>query len=209
MSENSYKLVVARMPDEDLITALKANEAMYLDEMILAVLDECEKRKLFFPGAEALRASITARIVVPETVVVNEPVEEVEAVKPDLYSQTVILAFTIFFSPLFGGIMLAMNVWKVNKKAVWQVILFSVVFTAFAGYLSYYVLAPGSFAAILIRIGGALVLSELLWNHLIGKGVAYNKRKIIIPLVIALLITVPIVYYLYQNPELIEQFTTK
>ena len=91
MSENSYKLVVARMPDEDLITALKANEAMYLDEMILAVLDECEKRKLFFPGAEALRASITARIVVPETVVVNEPVEEVEAVKPDLYSQTVIL----------------------------------------------------------------------------------------------------------------------
>ena len=209
MSENSYKLVVARMPDEDLITALKANEAMYLDEMILAVLDECEKRKLFFPGAEALRASITARIVVAETVVVTEPVEEVEAVKPDLYSQTVILAFTIFFSPLFGGIMLAMNVWKVNKKAVWQVILFSVVFTAFAGYLSYYVLAPGSFAAILIRIGGALVLSELLWNHLIGKGVAYNKRKIIIPLVIALLITVPIVYYLYQNPELIEQFTTK
>jgi len=209
MSENSYKLVVARMPDEDLITALKANEAMYLDEMILAVLDECEKRKLFFPGAEALRASITARIVVEEAVVVPEPVEEAQAVKPDLYSQTVILAFTIFFSPLFGGIMLAMNVWKVNKKAVWQVILFSVVFTAFAGYLSYYILAPGSFAAILIRIGGALVLSELLWNHLIGKGVAYNKRKIIVPLIIALLITVPIVYYLYQNPELIEQFTNK
>ena len=209
MSENSYKLVVARMPDEDLITALKANEAMYLDEMILAVLDECEKRKLFFPGAEALRASITARIVVEEAVVVPEPVEEAQAVKPDLYSQTVILAFTIFFSPLFGGIMLAMNVWKVNKKAVWQVILFLVVFTAFAGYLSYYILAPGSFAAILIRIGGALVLSELLWNHLIGKGVAYNKRKIIVPLIIALLITVPIVYYLYQNPELIEQFTNK
>jgi len=209
MSENSYKLVVARMPDEDLITALKANEAMYLDEMILAVLDECEKRKLFFAGAEALRASITARIVVEEAVVVPEPVEEAQAVKPDLYSQTVILAFTIFFSPLFGGIMLAMNVWKVNKKAVWQVILFSVVFTAFAGYLSYYILAPGSFAAILIRIGGALVLSELLWNHLIGKGVAYNKRKIIVPLIIALLITVPIVYYLYQNPELIEQFTNK
>ena len=57
MSENSYKLVVARMPDEDLLTALKANEAMYLDEMILAVLDECEKRKLFFPGADALRSA--------------------------------------------------------------------------------------------------------------------------------------------------------
>ncbi len=204
MSENSYKLVVARMPDEDLLTALKANEAMYLDEMILAVLDECEKRKLFFPGADALRSAIAARMVVEEAVVINEQPEEVKVVLPVLYSQTVILAFTIFFSPLFGGIMLAMNVWKLNKKAVWQVILFSVVFTAFAGYLSYYILPPGSFAAILIRIAGALILSELLWNQLIGKGVKYDKRKITIPLIIALLITIPVIYYLYQHPELIQ-----
>ncbi len=204
MAENSYKLVVARMPDEDLITALKANEAMYLDEMILAVLDECEKRKLYFPGADALRSSIAARIVVEEAIVVNDPPEEAKVVLPTLYSQTVILAFTIFFSPLFGGIMLAMNVWRVNKKAVWQVILFSLVFTTFAGYITYYILPPGSFAAILIRIGGALILSELLWNHLIGKGYKYDKRKIIIPLIIALLITIPIIYYLYQHPELIQ-----
>lgn len=205
MSENSYKLVVARMPDEDLIAALKANEAMYLDEMILAVLDECEKRKIHFPGADALRATITSRFVVEEAAAIEEPVKEETVVLPVLYSQTAILAFTIFFSPLFGGVLLAMNVWKVNKKAVWQVIVFSLVFTAFSGYISYY-MAPGSFVAILIPISGALILSELFWNRLIGKQLKYDKRKIIIPLIIALLIAIPIAFYVYQHPELI-QFT--
>ncbi len=204
MSDNSYKLVVARMPDEDLLAALKANESMYLDEMLLAVLDECEKRKLPFPGASVLRARISDRYVAEvEKFEAEAVVQDIVVPLPVFYSQTVILAFTIFFSPLFGGIMLAMNVWKVNKKSVWQVIVFSVVFTAFSGYVSYY-MAPGSFVAILIPISGALILSELLWNRFIGKGVAYDKRKITIPLIIALLITLPIVYYVYMHPELME-----
>ncbi|MFI5171633.1 MAG: hypothetical protein ACHQFW_04540, partial [Chitinophagales bacterium] len=164
MSENGYRMVVARMADEELISALRVNESMYLDEVLLAILDECEKRKISFPGAKELRDKILSRLIIEEEAVLVDQVEPTTKVLPVFFSQTAIMAFSIFFSPLFGGILLAINLWKVNKKGVWQVILFSVVFTAF---LSYVVLSfpLENFLSLIIQFIGALILSEVLWNH--------------------------------------------
>ena len=62
------------------------------------------------------------RIAAESEALVIEP----ELPLPTLFSQTTILAFTIFFSPLFGGALLAMNVAAVKKAGVWQVLSLSI-----------------------------------------------------------------------------------
>ncbi len=198
MSDNIYSLVVARMSDEDLIDALNAREK-YVDEMLLEMLEACTARNIIFPDAEALKQEIMSR---QEPEVVPEP-EKPPVVLPVFFSQTAILAFTIFFSPLFGGILLAMNVNRVNKKAVWQIVAFTIIFTLFSGYVSYF-LAPGSVFAILIPIAGALIFSELLWNTYIGRQIAYTRRSVTAPLLIALAIAIPLAFYLYKHQELLQ-----
>ena len=201
MSDNSYRMVVARMTDEELLLALSKHDS-YIDEVLLAMLEELEHRNLSINGSDQLKAAIAARYF-PEEEKAAEVNHEIPVSLPIFFSQTAILAFTIFFSPLFGGVMLALNVKKINKKVVWQIILFSLLFTAFSGYVSYY-LAPGSFISLIVPVAGALLLSEVLWNNYIGKSVKYEKRSILIPLVIAALIAIPVFYYVYTNPELFQ-----
>lgn len=201
MPDNIYPMVVARMTDEEVLEALQHNEK-YVDEMLLALLDGAAKRNLPVPGGEELRAAILARAV-PEPPA-GEVIEEIVMEElPVLYSQTAILAFTIFFSPLFGGVLLAMNASRMKSKTVWQVVVFSVVLSVISGFISW-ILMPGSFVGILVPVACGLILSELAWNRFIGKGVPYLHRRILWPLIIALAITLPIGYYAYQHPELFE-----
>jgi len=207
MPDSSYRMVVARLSDDDVMEALR-NHEKYVDDMLLALLDECAKRNLQLQGVEKLRGIIEARAQAEP-----EPEQEVESIStkespkgplPILFSQTAILAFTIFFSPLFGGILLALNIKTVKKPGIWQVVSLSLIFTAISGFVTYYLLPPGSFFAILIPIIFALLMSELIWTRFIGKKVDYERKSIAIPLLIAVLIAIPLVYYVYTNPELMQ-----
>ncbi len=210
MPDSSYRLVVARLSDDDVMEALR-NHEKYVDDMLLALLDECAKRNLQLQGVEKLRGMIEARAEAePEPEPEIESMSKAEMPKgplPVLFSQTAILAFTIFFSPLFGGVLLALNIKTVKKPGMWQVVSLSLLFTAISGFVTYYLLPPGSFFAILIPIVFALLMSELIWTRFIGKKVDYERKSIAIPLIIALLITIPLAYYVYTNPELM-QFST-
>jgi len=195
------------MTDEEVLDALQYREK-FVDEMLLALLDSAEKRGLTIADAAQLRTEITARIEQEkqaEAEAMQSDAEEVEMVPdgnlPVLYSQTAILGFTIFFSPIFGGIMLAMNAARLRKPNIWQIILLSLVLAIGGGLISWYVF-PASLAGILIPVGSGLLLSELVWNRFIGKGLPYLHRKILVPLLIALAITLPIAYVAYQNPEI-------
>lgn len=202
MQDNTYVLVAARMTDEDLLDALTHHEK-YVDDMLVAMLDVAEKRGLQIPGTETLRADIAARQIPepePEQVVEERPIP---VDLPVLYSQTAILAFTIFFSPLFGGILLAMNTSRMQKKSVGIVIIFSIVLSVASGLVTWY-LAPGSFWGILAPIACGLILSEVAWNKFIGRQIPYRHRRVLVPLIIALAITLPLGYYAYQHPEIFE-----
>ncbi len=201
MPDNIYPLVIARMTDEEVLEALQQREK-YVDEMLLALLDAAKLRGLEVADSDALRAEINARFI-PEPPA-NEEVEEVVMEElPVLYSQTAILAFTIFFSPIFGGILLAMNVKRVKGRFVTQVVLISIVLALVSGIISWF-LVPGSFFGILAPIASGLILSELMWNRFIGKGLPYMHRRVLVPLIIALAITLPLAYYAYQNPEMFD-----
>ncbi|MEZ5013540.1 MAG: hypothetical protein R2794_04550 [Chitinophagales bacterium] len=210
MLDNTYVLVARRMEDADLIKALDQHEK-YVDEMLLAMLEECNRRGIVHPHAEHLQTRITEAMQQQLAEEMNNVLQEAMAKEenvplPVFYSQTAILAFTIFFSPIFGGTLLAMNVSRIHKKAVWPIVIFSIIFTAFSGYVGY-VTPQGSIVTLLIPIAGALLLSEFMWNRYIGKNVRYQRRSIFIPLVIALIITLPLIYFFYQHPELLSAHT--
>lgn len=201
MPDNIYPLVIARMTDEEVLESLQHREK-YVDEMLLALLDAAKERGLAFADADTLRAEISARAV-PNPPLAEDTEEIVMKDLPVLYSQTAILAFTVFFSPIFGGVLLAMNVRRIRKNAVTWVVMISVALAVVSGLVSWF-LAPGSFWGILAPIASGLILSELMWNRFIGRGLPYMHRRVLVPLIIALAITLPLALYAYQHPEFFE-----
>ena len=62
------------------------------------------------------------------------------------------------------------------------------------GVLNMYLIPPGSIFGLLVLAAIALFMSELLWNRFIGKKVSYKNRSFTVPLIIALAISIPLIY---------------
>ncbi len=202
--ENEYSKVVSGKTDTELLLLITEHEK-YVDELLEAAIFEIQKRELQHPLLEQIESNIRHTDEIQEEIPASDeipPDEEMSPVLPPLYSQNAILGFTLLLTPLFGGIMLAMNVWRVYKKGVLPVIVFSVVFTLVIGYTSLKV-QKQTVLDLLLPLAGALILSNVLWNKYIGRGVQYEKRSILIPAVIALLIMIPVFYIVNTHPELI------
>lgn len=216
--ENEYTRLAVRLTDEELIEHLQ-NFDKYQEALLQAVIWELDKRQLSYDISQDLKASLDAfqQQQELELEVVNGNQESQESQEPDdseqvklpeatvpLYSKSALLGFSLFFSPISAGILLAMNIKRLKKKGIFQVIIFSIIYAVFQGYVSMSV-EPGSVITILVNIAGALIMSELLWNQFIGKGYAYLRRSIVIPLIIAVAVVAPIAWYLMEHPELMEQ----
>lgn len=202
--ENEYSKVVSGKTDAELLLLMTEHEK-YVDELLEAAILEMQKRGLQHPLIGQIESNIRHTEEIQEEIPIPEEIiseEKIQPVLPPLYSQNAILGFTLLLSPLFGGIMLAMNVWRVYKKGVLPVIIFSVVFTLVIGYTSVKV-QKQTVLDLLLPLAGALILSNVLRNKYIGRQVQYEKRSILIPAVIALLIIIPVTYIAYTHPELI------
>ncbi|MPL94484.1 hypothetical protein SDC9_40638 [bioreactor metagenome] len=108
---------------------------------------------------------------------------------PQLYSRRTIYEFSLFFTVLFGGILLSVNLKKVNnEKAILPVLLFSVVYTALEIYITY--LFPSAKGSIFLLINGigAIVLPNNFWEKHIGIDFLYRTKPFLIPLIIGIII---------------------
>ncbi len=98
---------------------------------------------------------------------------------PILYSRFSIRFFAIFCSTFLGGILMAINLHRLNRKMeLFLVLLFSFLFTL-GGALLFTNYGP-KFANILIifNLVGSLILEELYWNRVIGRHFKYRRRQI-------------------------------
>lgn len=114
-------------------------------------------------------------------------VDDVNA--PQLYSRQVINIFSILFSVLFGGILLAINLKTANnKKAIFPVLSFSVLYTGLMAFILN--LIPGSTTplTVVFNILGALVLYNFFWGKYIGKEFQYRTKPFWKPLIIAIIL---------------------
>lgn len=211
--ENEYSRIVQKKTDEEVKQLLSENEK-YIDEFLQAAVWEAENRNITHPLLQQIKENLQKTETI-EQVEIKDSIPEVPEVEKTeskslklLYSKTAILGFSLFFSPLSGGILLALNAAKVDKKAVLPIVIFTLVFTGVQLYSATIIPRENSLSFI-IPVAGALLLSEVLWNQFIGKKTVYEKRSILIPLIIALIIVLPVLYIMYYHPEMLPLPQTK
>jgi hypothetical protein len=115
------------------------------------------------------------------------------------YSRRVIKAFTFFFSPVFGAILMAMNMAKAKQnEGISRVILFGIGIIVAENII---VAAIGLSASINIIVAflNAYLIDLLFWDKYIGKATLYKPRSFWVPLIIGLAISALLVVTLLQQ----------
>lgn len=167
------------------------NFQRYVPDAISAAVEELKSRGKNFTEAEleAIRAKIDKRIKAvnddddPFGSSPNEVVTDAGA--PELYSKGAITGFSIFFSPIFGAVLLASNVEDSGNK--WIVIIFGLICTGVM--MPILIIVP--LALPLNALGGA-ILTSYFWNKYIGVTTKYRAKSVLGPLIISIVITIPL-----------------
>jgi hypothetical protein len=188
MRTNNFTQNMLKKSDAELEYILQEKDT-YTNEAIQAVIWELENRNLIEKG------TIKPAIIPAENEIkveekkqnsknTNESSFEALAL-PILYSKKAIQGFTIFFSTLFGAILLMSNLKKMNKpKARIEVFVFGIVYTIATIVLLNY-LPKTFFLTLIFNIVGYAILIEYYWNNNLGKEFKHEKKQIKKPLIIS------------------------
>jgi hypothetical protein len=130
----------------------------------------------------------------------SENSTETQVLSSKIYSKGVIMGFSIFFSTIFGGVLLMQNLKDLGKKKEANIILgISIGYTIISAILINLIELLSSKAVFFNILGGA-VLSQYFFSMYIPNENQFEKKKIWKPLIISILITVPfILAMIYAN----------
>ena len=201
MRINTYSQTMAKKSDASLALVLEEKHK-YTEEAIQAVIWELENRNIIEKDSVIQNPSV----LIPDTVVKEGEQDNLlknssseEEVPPILFSKRAIRGFTIFFSTLFGVVLLMHNLKKMNKrKARMEVLFFGIFYTFFTMILLSY-LPTTLFITLLFNGIGYVVLTEYFWNKSLGKNVEYQKEQITKPVIISLSIVAFIIYIQFSS----------
>lgn len=199
--------LAAARSDEELMERVD-NREKYMPETIEASLAELQRRGKEFSDEELryIHEDIQARRTNAESIsgmvgIFNSEYKNVIVEDPDaplMFSTRAIYLFTFLTSPLFGSIMMALNLSKLGKgNAVAGVVLFGFGFT-FLGAILAGNMGP---AQILVGLAGAYCLNYLFWRPFIGFSTYYRARPIWVPLIIALILISMVILAVIYSPE--------
>lgn len=195
MKKNKFSLKMSEKSNTELENILE-NKHKYTDDAIEAVIWELENRELSSKNSVASnkeividKVDIEAEVIEPkENSAVESAFDEFEL--PVLYSKNAIKGFSIFFSVIFGAVLLMYNLKLMDKpKARIQVLIFGILYTIIT-YIIANTLNLPFFLSITLNLFGASILTGLFWNKNLNKDLKYKSKSITKPLIISLLITV-------------------
>lgn len=125
---------------------------------------------------------------------INQDLSVNLADSPRIYSQKAIWGFSVFFSAIFGGVLLMQNLRGIGKKKEANVVLLlSILYTAATIYIVNIPERPQTLLTYLCNMAGALILIQLFHKKHFPNEQNYEKKKIWKPLIISILITIPFV----------------
>jgi hypothetical protein len=189
--ENSYTNSLRKLSDEELINyAEKPDE--YEEEAVMAAIWELQKRKIANKKALATLASIEEnRVKTVEQPFKIIPRHQDELNLPVFYSKRAIRFFSIFFSTLFGGILLSINLNRIHKnREILYVMSFSLIYTYGIGVFATFYPEYTSYIALVMNLLGMFILEGIFWKRLIGNDLKYHSQPVWFALGIGLLIAV-------------------
>ena len=192
---NSFTLKMSKKSNQELETIYE-EKSKYTEEAVQAVIWELENRNLIEKSVELYQDPEKEVVEIPihkeKTESNQSPFEEL--VLPELYSKRAIQNFTIFFTTIFGAVLLMRNLKEMNKpQERIQVLIFGIGYTLLSIFLLNY-LPKIFFITLLFNVVGYAILIEFFWNRNLGRDLAYQKKKVWKPLVISILITAVLVF---------------
>ncbi|QMU30947.1 hypothetical protein [Adhaeribacter radiodurans] len=178
------------------------NHQKYVPAAVLAAVNELQKRGRTFTEAELATLEPERQAVKQaalEEASENTEAEEAEEV-PRLYTPSAILGFSVFFSLLFGGILLATNIRQIgNRRGSWAVIGFSLLFM-FIEVVVMYQLKRSSTLTVAFNLAGAFILNYYFWPKYVGVQRPYEAKPIWRALLISILIVLPLIVIIALFP---------
>ena len=181
------------------------NHQKYVPVAVLAAVAELQKRGHLFTEAElaileperqVVQQATQAEAVAREPEAENEETGEVSR----LYTPNAIVGFTIFFSLIFGAMLLATNIRETNnRRGSWVVIGFSVAYMAVEVIL--FQLYQSVMLTMVMKLIGALILNFYFWPKYIGLERDYEAKPIWRALLISILIILPLIIIVSLLPQ--------
>lgn len=197
---NFFTSLMAKKTDQELLAIIQDING-YDSDARLAASRELEKRGVAAESdaasAQALPALTLAGSKQPTgeaLALEDEHQGSIAQDEPLLYSPRSIYGFSVFFSPVFGAVLLYSNLKALDKpKEARITLLFGVVYTVFVVVLLNNFLPQSTGATVALNVAGALMLKEFFWNRDVGKELHFQKKSIIKPLIISFIIIIPFI----------------
>ncbi len=180
------------------------NHHKYVPVAVLAAVAELQKRGRLFTEAELAtlepeRQAVKQAAQAEAAVEAEAETEETGEVSR-LYTPNAIVGFSIFFSLLFGAMLLATNIREMNnRKGSWVVIGFSIVYMAIE--VTLFQLYQSSTLTLGLNLIGALILNFYFWPKYIGLEQDYEAKPIWRALLISILIILPLIVIVSLLPQ--------
>jgi hypothetical protein len=190
-----FKELMSKKSEEELMDYL-INFNTYAPDAITAAVDELKGRGRNFTEQELIE--IKEKI---ETSAKSE--QEVDSLwstdslkinmvtdtnAPILYSKMAIRGFCVFFSTIFGAVLLSSNIGDTKNKLM--VVGFGIIFTAFT--IAVANIVPTSiYYVMILNTAGGLALTSTFWEKYVGKETKYRAKPIWKPLIISVIISIP------------------
>ena len=193
MKQNSFTRNMRLKSNKELEDILKEKNR-YTQEALQAVIWEMESRNLIEKSEVHFEENTLRDISVSKEVTNDHKSSYEKLVLPILYSKKAIQGFTIFFTTIFGAVLLMHNLKEMNKlKARNQVLIFGIVFTILSAILLNY-LPKMFFITLLFNLIGYAVLIEFFWKNHLEKELEFKKKEVWKPLTISITIVLLLLF---------------
>jgi len=193
MNTNSFTKNMRLKSNKELEVILEEKNK-YTQEAIQAVIWEMESRNLIEKSDVHFEESTLKDISISNEGTNDNESSYEKLVLPVLYSKKAIQGFTIFFTTIFGAVLLMHNLKEMNKlRARNQVLIFGIVFTILSAILLNY-LPKMFFITLLFNLIGYAVLIEFFWNNNLEKKLEYTKKEVWKPLTISIIILLSLLF---------------
>ena len=111
-----------------------------------------------------------------------------------IYSKRAVWGFSIFFTTIFGGVLLMQNLRDLNKKKEgYQVLVFSILYSALGIYLASLTETANTSMNFAVNVVGGIILTGFFFKRYVPDESNLPKKKIWKALIISLLIILPFV----------------
>lgn len=170
----------------------------YGKELLTELLVEIDRRGLQNDRITELKAKISDYGQKHFHKVMEKKEEETKST-PKLFTENSLFLFSFIFSTFFASIVMAFNLREVRKQqAILPLVSFGFLYTATVASISQYLDVMGVVAGVVLNGVGAYIILKFFWKPYIGEK-KYEKRPLLVPLLIGILLTLPALYFMSQS----------